>query len=150
MILEIWYILAAILMVLEVVFGFTVVLLFAALAAFSLGVMIDYGVIYHDDWVMSLAYFFGFTIFWSLVAFKPLRNLLNKSAGGANYSNIIGSKAIVAKGGLQKGHRGEVTWSGSFFKAEIAENSEHDSIVAGGLVKIVAVEENVFIVDVMK
>ena len=40
------------------------------------------------------------------------------------YSNIVGDVAVVAAGGLEKGTGGNVTWSGTIMKAELAGHSQ--------------------------
>lgn len=145
-----WFICAAILILLEVVAGFTVTLLFAALSAFTLGILIEINFVPQNNIVAHLTYFCGFTLFWLALFYKPLRELIKKHHNQNNYSNIVGNDAVVSGAGLKKGEMGQVKWSGSLFNAQIRDGSDLSEIAADQAVTIVEIKGNTFIVDKVK
>lgn len=140
---EFWFLLTGVFVILEVVLGFTIVCLFAALASFTVGVMVSFNM--PENILQQAAYFFGFTFLWTILAYKPLINLLKKNFKHS-YHNIIGSIAKVTEENLIAGKIGAVKWSGTIFKAMLAKDSEEKEISVGKSVTIVAVKENIFIV----
>ncbi|MBA8667195.1 NfeD family protein [Holosporaceae bacterium 'Namur'] len=140
---EFWFLLTGIFVVLEVVLGFTIVCLFAALSCFTVGIMVTFSLA--PNTIQQLAYFFGFTFLWTILAYKPLVNLVKK-APKDSYNNIIGGIAEVTEKNLIAGKIGAVKWSGTIFKAMLAIDAEEKEISVGKNVTIVAVKENIFIV----
>lgn len=145
-----WFICAGLLLAMEAGAGFTIVLLFASMAAFSLGILIEIDLVQQSNLTAHFIYFFGFTLFWTGLLYKPLRELIKKKQSENNYSNILGGVAVVGGEGLKKGQVGQVNWSGSVFKAQLKENSEVEEVVANQQVTIVDIKGNIFIVEEKK
>lgn len=71
------------------------------------------------------------------VFYRPLRNM-QKQPSGIEDNNAIGHSVTVTKS-ISADQPGEVTWSGSNWQAELADNDD-DTIVAGARAVVVAVE----------
>ncbi len=144
---EFWLILAVLLMVLEVVLGFTVVLFFSGLACFTVAALIYFGYIELNSIVAQFAAFFLATTIWTIVLWKPFRTLVKKLYNSdATATNILGQEAIIANGPLRAGKIGLVAWSGTVVKAKLDTNSKHRTLEAGTTVIVIAIKDNIFIV----
>lgn len=119
--------------------------LFSGVAALSLGALLILGVVHPETFVAQLAWFFGLTILWAIVLWKPLKKMMKPS--GEAYSDIIGTHAMV-ENRLEKGKLGTVKWSGTTMRSRIIESSEVDFIDAGQEVWIHDKDGTVLLIDI--
>lgn len=144
---EFWLVIAIILMILEVVLGFTIVLFFSGLACFTVAALIYFNYITPDSIITQFAAFFLATTAWALILWKPLKGMVRRiHTSDATATSIIGQEAIVINGPLHLGKIGNVTWSGTTVKAKMADDSAHSTLKEGTSVKVVAITDNIFIV----
>lgn len=116
-------------------------LLFAGLGALTIGTLVtvqpELSVL--SQWIIFLAT----TGLWAIFLWKPLQKFRGRSSNDG-YKNIVGDTAFVGAHGLQKNVTGEVTWSGTIMRAELAEGVENQP--AGAQVLITDVAGNTLIV----
>ena len=136
-IVYVWLILGLALLVLEVAGAPGAGLLFAGLAAIVTSIAVHIGVVPPDGYVTQLIIFFVATAVWALLLWKPLKKF-NAGRKDGGYSNIIGETAYVGSSGLSKAG-GEVTWSGTIMKAQLARDVQAERLEAGSQVTIVEV-----------
>lgn len=122
--------------------------IFAGLAALVVGVVVQFGVI--SSFIGQWAAFFILTALWAALLWKPIKNFLKKPSGGVTYQNMIGSVAVVAAPGLEKGKKGQVRWSGTTMNAVLDEHGAQEKVAAGADVEIVAIAGNVLTVRVVE
>jgi len=113
-------------------------LMFAGLGAAMTGTAILLGVVDAAAHVQQGIIFFAATALWAALLWKPMQRLRvgNKHS---EYNNIVGETAYVGSNGIDKRNGGEVTWSGTIMKAQLAKNVQVDRIEAGSQVTIVEV-----------
>lgn len=142
-----WLIVGIACMALEA-FGITGVgFVFAGLAALCVGVFIALGVLATDNHILQAAVFFGSAAAWAAVLWKPMRKVrLNFGKHGSGYSNMVGETAVVSGAGLKAGMIGEVLWSGTVMKAELAPHAQDVEVAVSGQVTIVDVRGATLIV----
>ena len=119
--------------------------LFSGVAALTLGALLIFEVIHPETFVAQLAWFFGLTILWAAVLWKPLKRMMKPP--GEAYSDIIGTHAKV-ENRLEKGKLGTVKWSGTTMRSRIVETSELDFIDEGQEVWVHDKDGTVLLVDV--
>ncbi len=136
----IWLIIGAALVALEVFAVPGIGFLFAGLAAVTTGIVVQMELA--GTLIVQLGWFFGFTIAWAAVLWKPMKKF-RKSGKAHNYSNIVGHTATVINNPLKNGAEGEVKWSGSVMGARLVEGSE---VAVGAQVRIVEVSGNTLMV----
>ena len=112
-------------------------LLFAGLGAIITGSAIYAGWIAQGDPVAQWVVFFAASAVCTALLWAPLKKMRQTKQGG--YSNIIGDTAYVGSSGLHGHKGGEVTWSGTIMKAQLAKGSGVESLDAGTPVTIVDV-----------
>jgi membrane protein implicated in regulation of membrane protease activity len=133
-----WLIAGAISLFLEA-FGLPgFIFFFAGLSALCTGGLIASGVLEESEVLLQGAVFFGFTILWAVLLWKPLKKWRTTPSSGQEYSNIVGSNAVVIGEGFAMGEVGDVEWSGTHMKAKLIEGN--DAVSAGDRVEIIAVE----------
>ena len=138
-----WLIAGAALLALEA-FGIPGVgLLFIGLGALATGITIEIGVIGAEDYLSQFASFFITSAVLTVLLWKRLKAW--RIGKGECYSNMVGDKATVAKGGLSKAKGGEVHWSGTHMRAELHVDAA-DNLAEGTEVTIIAVKGNVLTV----
>ncbi len=116
-------------------------MLFAGLGAIITGAAIYLHIIAEDATLTQFTVFFIATAVSAAVLWKPLQK--RKTRGG--YSNMVGDTAYVGSAGLDsKG--GEVTWSGTIMRAQIARGVQAERLEAGSQVTIVEISGNILIV----
>ena len=143
---ELWYILGAVLMVIEMYLGGTIGLFFAGLAAFSLALCMHFNLLTLNTLIDQVGLFFGFFCLWSIILWRPTKYLLN--IGNVDkYENIRGSTAVVYSNDLKSANVGEIKWSGTICKAILADSNKNNMLKRGDSVKIRSVRNNVFIVE---
>lgn len=113
-------------------------LMFAGLGALMAGVAIQIGAVDSAAHVEQGIIFIGTTALWALALWKPMQKMRvgNKHH---EYNNIVGETAYVGSNGIDRHKGGEVTWSGTIMKAQIAKTAHVDKIEAGAQVTIVEV-----------
>lgn len=121
---------------------------FAGLAALCVGVLVELGVIGVDSMLLQIAAFCTFTVAWAFLLWKPLRRFrMNLGKSEAGYSNMIGETAIVSGAGLKAGKTGDVIWSGTVMKAELAPSVGDVEVTTGSQVVIVSIRGATLIVE---
>lgn len=134
---NIWLVAGVALVILETIGASGIGFIFAGLGAIVVGALMQMGTIGAEDTVLQFTVFFIATAFWAAVLWKILkRSHLAKES----YSNMIGDTAFVGSQGISKGKPGEVTWSGTIMRAELAKDSAAASLPAGSQVTIIAVK----------
>ena len=113
-----WLILSLILFIAEVTMLQLIGVLFLALGALLLGVLITLGIFAESSLVSQVALFLCFSGLCALILWKPLKRL--KSKKGQEYSDVIGSYATVIDAPLEQGKIGRVKWSGTIMRAKLA------------------------------
>jgi membrane-bound ClpP family serine protease len=143
--MEFWFILGLCLIVLEGLLGFTIITFIAGIAAINIGVLCYFFPEYYPQpvTVFSVAMYCGSIGVWTLLLYKPLKALKNRSKG--TYSNIVGQEGEVIDKPLKPGKIGKIKWSGTFVKAKLTHGAKHQ-VPVGENVKIIDIKDNVFIV----
>jgi membrane protein implicated in regulation of membrane protease activity len=129
----------------EALIGPGVGIVVAGLAAMCVGLILEMGLAAMDAYAVQAAWFFGLTVVWALVLWKPIRRL-RVGRGSQHYSNIVGEIGEVGAEGLRAGMHGEVRWSGTLMRAELAAGAQVEEIPAGAQVVIVEVKGATLIV----
>jgi len=123
-----WFVLAIIFFGVEVFVG-GIGLLFAGLAAVTLGAVILLGGLELSVGT-QIGYFFVLTAVWAAALWKPFRKWAGHDKGAA-YSDFVGSTAVVTGGSLIKGKEGKVKWSGAEMRARLSKESLRDEVKEG-------------------
>lgn len=135
-IMYIWLLAGVLLLAAEALGASGVGLMFAGLGSLTVGMLLSFGIVAEDASILQFTLFFAATALWTALLWKPLQKFkLPKQGGG--YNNIIGDTAYVGSAGLTKGIAGEVTWSGTIMKAELATDANAQKLEAGSQVTIV-------------
>ena len=134
----VWLIAGVCLMALETVGINGIGLVFSGLGAVIVGIVIHYGFVDNGATISQFALFFIATAFWSLALWKPVQKFRAGKRSG-NYRNIVGDIAYVGSEGLNKKNGGEVTWSGTIMRAELAPGVAVEFLEAGSNVEVVDV-----------
>lgn len=120
---------------------------FAGLAAILVALVVKAGVVATDAVFAQFAWFFGLTVLWAAVLWKPLRNFHTSRKGREQpYTGMVGDTAIVGAGGLTHGKEGIARWSGTTLRAELAVEETEPSLAEGTPAIIVRVEGNIVFV----
>ncbi len=119
-------------------------ILFMGLAAFSVSILVATEMGAALSLVGQSAWFFGLTVVYAVVLWKPLKRWRISSAKGETYNNMVGDTAIVIENPLQQGIIGKVRWSGTVMNAKLHQDAVTATVDA--TVEIVAVEGNTLIV----
>lgn len=138
-----WLIAAALLFALEA-FGIPGIgFLFAGIGALAVGGSISLGLLAPEQLVLQFALFFFLTALVAVLLWRKLKTWRMNPAAG-EYSNMIGTEATVASGGLEGNKTGEVHWSGTIMRARLADPAL--GLAEGTCVSITGVEGNILIV----
>ncbi|MDH5636895.1 MAG: hypothetical protein OEZ04_00220 [Nitrospinota bacterium] len=137
-----WLIAGAVLVAVEVFVMPTMVLAFAGFGAITTGVTLHFGMV--ETIPNQIAVFFATTIAWALVLWIPLKGWYGPDGGG--YKDMVGHVATVGDKDLEKGVKGEVTWSGSIWNARLSPDCQLDKVESGKDVMILKVENGILIV----
>ncbi len=141
-----WLIAAAALLALEAMGMSGIGLMFAGIAAFLLGVLLEFEVLQTQDYTLQLAVWFGLTVLFAAVLYRPLKRWRTDPSSKDKFENMVGDTARVAAGGLMLGKPGKVYWSGTLMNAQVAADSAKEAFVEGDTVTIAAVRGNQLIV----
>lgn len=133
-----WYLLSALLFLLEAAAIPGIGFFFAAIGALSVGLLVQWDII-GASWLAQTTAFFFLTGLWTVLLWKPLQKLRPSKFAQDKHHDIIGRKAIVGPEGLVKGKRGHATWSGTLMSARLADDANEDA-PAGAEMKIVDLE----------
>ena len=136
--LQLWFILGVVLFIIDLM-SLTIVLLFASLAALSVGLAIYLDLISQTDLQPQLITFFASYVFWGVVLYLPLKNLKTKLKNNGGYHDMIGSEASVEKDVASDAKDFQVKWSGTIMQARLDEEYKNTSLKKGELVEIVSV-----------
>lgn len=139
-----WFIASLLLFLLEALGATGIGFLFAALGAFCLGVLLQFGYLPEDEYLAQGAVFAALTALWTLVLWQPLKRMrLSKPA--QDHHDMIGRHATVDAEGLAKGQKGQAHWSGTTMRARLADDAAMDVASGGTELKIVAVDGSTLI-----
>lgn len=140
-----WFIASLVFFLLEALGASGIGLLFAALAAFCIGILLQTGLLGEADYLAQGGIFFILTALWALLLWKPLKAMrLAKTA--QHHHDMIGRLAVVGDAGLAKGKKsGQVRWSGTTMRARLADDAAIDIAAGGEELKIVAVDGSTLI-----
>jgi membrane protein implicated in regulation of membrane protease activity len=122
-------------------------LLFAGLAAVTLGGLLTFHVIDAPVFSNQIVFFLALTVMWTLALWRPLKNYLRSSTG--IFDMYAGTSAEVKKGDLTKDKTGMVRWSGSDMRARIVEGSDQTVIKEGEEVYVHTMHNGLMHVDVV-
>ncbi len=135
-VMYIWLLTGVLFMAAEAMGVTGVGLLFAGLGATVVGILLHLGQLAPDAHVNQFVVFFFASAAWAAILWKPMQRFRLRNQGG--YNNIVGETAFVGSSGLTR-TGGEVTWSGTIMKAQIAPGVASDQLEAGSQVTIVDV-----------
>lgn len=115
------------------------------LGAICTAVLVQTGVIAIDALALQWACFFGLTIVWAIILWRPLMKfrISGKQGKSPGFSNMVGDTVIVGERGLKRGETGQVTWSGTVMNAELDETAPVNALSAGAKVEIKSVSGNI-------
>ena len=134
-IMYIWLIAGVLFFALEALGISGIGFLFAGFGATTVGSLVYYSVLPQDALINQFVVFFIATAAWAILLWKPLQRFRLRSPA-QGYNNMIGETAYVGASGIdEKG--GEVTWSGTIMKAQIAQGVSAKRLDAGSQVTIV-------------
>ena len=75
--IEFWYLLGAVLVMVQMLMGGTMLIFFAGIAAFSIALSMKFELIALDSPIKQVGAFFGFSCLWSIILWKPVGYLMN-------------------------------------------------------------------------
>lgn len=134
--LSTFWLIAGVVLVLVEAFGLPGAgILFTGLGAITTGIVLYLELIGEDAVVTQWIICFAATAVWAALLWKPLKKLRGTSA---TYSNILGQTGFVGSSGITRKNGGEVTWSGTIMKAQLAPEAP-EKLEAGSQVIIVGV-----------
>lgn len=143
---ELWLAAAVVFMLLEA-FGLPGVgLVFAGLGALVAGFAVFSHVLAAEHVTAQFLLFLIASLIWALVLWKPMQRFRVGRRQG-EYHNIVGGTAYVGAAGLSRKAGGEVTWSGTIMRAELARNAGVDVVEAGVAVVITEVHNATLVVQ---
>jgi membrane protein implicated in regulation of membrane protease activity len=114
---------------------------FIGLGAIVTGVAIEIGIAAADDYISQFAVFFISSGLFAMLLWRKLKAWHTSPRTAERYSNMVGDKAVVGKGGLAPGKEGQVKWSGTTMRAVLAADSP--PVAEGAGVIITAVKGNI-------
>ena len=134
----VWMVVSVLFLLIEA-FGIPGVgLMFAGLGALVAGLSVFSGAVAEDNHNAQFILFFVFSLVWAVLLWKPMQKFRVGKRHG-EYHNIIGTTAYVGGSGISRKDGGEVTWSGTIMRAELAASAAVDRIESGAVVVIVEV-----------
>ena len=143
--IELWYVLGAVLMIVEMYLGGTIGFFFAGIAAFSIALCMKFNLLILNTLLDQIGFFFGFFCLWSIILWKPAKYLIT-IGNSERYDNIEGSVAVVYSNDLKESSIGEIKWSGTICKAKLAPSSNGQILKKGDGVVVLYVKNNIFMV----
>ncbi len=143
---DFWFILGLVLIILEVVLGFTIVLLFSGIAAFTMGFLLFFKLAIFESIYMQGAAFFAITLAWAALLWKPLKRLKDRNANKDGVKNFVGQTVEIIDADLEKGKIGNAKWSGTIVKVMLHPEFREEKLTVGTIARIVDVRDKNFIV----
>lgn len=137
-----WLIIGSLVLITETLFINSIFLLFIAIGAIVTGILMNFGYIGFENYILQFSVLFLITSFAALLLWKPLKNKKITN----NYINLVGSKAVIIEQPLTKEKNGKVKWSGTIMNVRISSDSSVDKYEIGQEVEILAVEGTTLIV----
>ena len=138
------YLIAGISLLVELtLIGLSGPLLFFAIGCAATGLLISFNVI--SSWELELLFVGIFTLLSSLLMWKPLKHFQGSGKISDNSSDMIGQMVAVSEPLSKQG--GAIRFSGINWTARLAEDSNKETIAIGEMVKIVAVDGNIMIIQ---
>lgn len=134
-----WFLASALFFLAEALGISGIGLLFAAIGAFCLGILLQTGLLSPENIVAQGALFFLLTAIWAAVLWAPIKKIRMKKST-RDHQDIVGRMAVVDDGGLRKGARGNARWSGTTMNARLADDAAINTAAAGDELKIVKVD----------
>lgn len=131
-----WFIASILFFALEALGASGIGLLFAAIAALCMGLLVQSGVIAPDNYLAQTAGFFTLTALCALLLWKPLKKMRLAKAP-APHHDMVGRFAIVGDAGLTKNKTGAAMWSGTSMYARLADDAAIEIAAGGEELKIV-------------
>jgi membrane protein implicated in regulation of membrane protease activity len=116
--------------------------LFAGLAALMIGGLVEFDILASDDVLLQFTLFSIMSVASAAMLWKKLKT----KRTAAPYSNMVGTEATVATGGLMGNKEGQVKWSGTLMRAQLMENDGSTTIAEGTTVIIQHVDGNLVFV----
>ena len=119
--------------------------LFAGIAALIIGGLVEFDILASDDVLLQFALFSIMSLASAALLWKKL-----KTKRAVPYSNMVGTEATVATGGLVGNKEGQVKWSSTLMRAQLMENDGNTTIAEGTTVIIQHVDGNLMFVTPKK
>jgi membrane protein implicated in regulation of membrane protease activity len=133
----IWLVAGVLFLLIEALGVSGVGFLFAGLGALVAGVAVQMGWTGEEAYLAQFIVFFISVALWAALLWKPMQKFrVGHGRHGGGYSNIVGDVAYVGSSGLSKKSGGEVTWSGTIMKAQLAKHVQAEMLEAGTQVVI--------------
>jgi membrane protein implicated in regulation of membrane protease activity len=139
----IWFLASILFFFVEAVGVSGIGLLFAAIAAFCVGMMLQLEFLDPQNNLSQGAAFFALTAFWALALWKPLK-MLKTGKSSKSHHDIVGRTATASEP-LTKGKAGHVRWSGTTMRARLADDAAIDAAAIGDELVIVKVDGSTLI-----
>lgn len=134
-----WLIAGVVFLAIEAVGVPGVGFMFAGLGALLVGALMSLDIVATEAATTQWIVFFAASAVSAILLWKPLQRF-HISRQSHSYSNMIGDTAYVGSQGLKKDAIGEVTWSGTIMRAELAADAQVENLSAGAAVTIADVE----------
>jgi membrane protein implicated in regulation of membrane protease activity len=135
---SIWFFVASILILLEVMCIFNFTSLMAGLAALTVGIVVERG--YIESLSMQIIVFCLLSSVYILASWVIFGFPFPRKP---SYSDIIGAEAKIVGNNLTRKATGKISWSGTFLPARCHKNCQLNEIKEGQPVRIVEVKGNV-------
>ncbi len=141
-----WLILGASLILAEMLLFPGMGLLFAGLAALSVGILTGIGLYAETDYLLQIGTFLVLTGIWAAILWKPLKRFGAEPSSGVTYRNIVGTTGKISSTELNRQDGGQVRWSGTIMQARLDEQSSRETLSKGTGVTITGIAGNILIV----
>jgi len=141
----IWLIVGALAIIFEFFAAPGLGVVFAGIGALTTGALLQLSLIESpaEQWIT----FAAATGCWALLLWKQLKRAVKRSANNSGQSHIIGTEAIVAKGGVTK-TSGAAKWSGTHMSAKLVHSSKISELKEGQIAEVVALEGSTLMLTV--
>ena len=139
---HIWLVVGAAIIIFEFFITPGVGLVFIGLGALTTGALLEFGII--SSVLAQLLSLATGSVLWAICLWKPLKRLVKTKSANNNQSHIIGTDAVVAKGGVNK-MTGAAKWSGTQMAAKLSHDAKTSELKEGELAEVVALEGSTLI-----
>jgi membrane protein implicated in regulation of membrane protease activity len=144
---HIWLAVGAAIIIFEFFITPGVGLVFIGLGALTTGALLEFGII--SSVLAQLLSLAAGSVLWAVCLWKPLKRLVKTKSTNNNQSHIIGTEAVVAKGGVNK-ISGTAKWSGTQMAAKLSPDAGIETLAEGALAEVVALEGSTLILTPKK